>query len=126
METFLKRYFKFFYFILSIPYKLDWQTDLKVTLQIDKSFHHILWIIRLFIKSVYTFACWALFVHFVPTYLKEKRYDSIAFHSEWGMISLVVLLHQLPHLTASEEIIQLTGCIVTLTNDLENGKLFYI
>lgn len=126
METFLKRYFKFFYYILSIPYKLDWESGLLVTIHITKSVHYLLWLIRLFIKFAYAIVCWTLFLHFLPTYLKEKRYDCIAFHSEWGMITLIVLLHQLPHLTESDEIIQLSGSIVKLIKKLENGKFQHL
>ncbi len=124
METFLRCYFKFFYYIFSVRYKLEWEPGLKVTLKLDKSFHRILWLGRLFIKCLYAVICWAFFLYLLPKYLKEKRYDCIAFHSEWGMVSLVALVHQLPHLTASDEIIQLSGSIQNLITRLERGETF--
>lgn len=123
MEKFIVKFFKFSYYILSSPYQLSCEPGLLIVLEFNKSFQYYLWLLRLFVKLVYGIICWSLFINYLPIYLNNKEYDAIAFHSNWGMVTLVTLVHQLTHLTSGREVVQISGSIVSLIKNLEHGKL---
>ncbi len=124
MEKLLEKFFSFSYYVLSIPYRLEWKPNLHVTFRINKtSSHYYLWLARLLVKFLHTIVAWIMFVYLLPSYLQNKHFDYLAFHCEWGMVCIFTLVHQFPHLTSSEQVIQLSNTVVHLIDSLEKGKM---
>ncbi len=126
MEKLIVRFFKFSYFILSSPYELTCEPGLLIVFTFNKSLQYYLWLVRFFMKLVYGIICWSLFVHYLPNYRTNNYFDAIAFHSNWGMVTILALVHQVTHLTSSREVVQVSGIIVKLIKNLEHGNIFNI
>lgn len=125
MEKVLQNFFTLSYNILAIPYKIDWEPGLHTYLVHHvKSPFHSFWLARLFLKFSYTLTCWLLFMHLLPKYLVRHQFDLVAFHCEWGLVSLFTLAHQWPHVVASREVKQISSGISGIIKTLQNRKRY--
>ncbi len=123
LERFLQTYFSFSYKILAFPYKLKWEQGLIMYLEIHKnSIHFYLWLLGFLTMLIYSVACWTMLIYSIPNYLEAKKYVYLAFHSEWATVNIMLLVHQIPHLLFSKNVVQLSGGIMGLIKNLEHRK----
>lgn len=123
LEKFLQKYFSFSYQILSFPYKLKWEQGFMMSLEIHRnSIHFYVWLIGFSTMFIYSVACWTTLIYSIPNYLTAKKYVYLAFHSEWATVNVMLLVHQIPHLLFSKNVVQLSCGIMGLIKNLEYRK----
>lgn len=125
MESFIQKYFKFSYFILAFPYKLEWKKDRELYLHLYKSnVHYFLWWFGNLLVFTNSVVCCLLLPFFTKTrYLPEKEYVDLVFHSQWAIVSIMTIVLTIPHIKDPKGVMQLSNGCTALVQNLEQAKL---
>lgn len=125
METLIRKLFLFFYCVFAHPYKVRIEPGLYTVLSLKSgSIQYNGWIISVYVAWFYVVSTGLSFIYLIPSYLKYKQFEKLAFHGFWLGMTINFMIQHYPTFTRRHRIVQLSNGLFSLMQNLEKGNVF--